>query len=136
MNKIQEEFEKRARESIIEELENCFEGHDEYILGLLAELKTSRDAEIEELKEECQGELKGMEIAFDIKQAEIEELRECIADIKQEEINKLKERYLRVRDALILGYTEEAYHTLYEMADPEFKSNHPWKEWEALKDGK
>ena len=78
-------------------------------------------AEIEELKEECQGELKGMEIAF---------------DIKQEAINKLKEGYLRVRDALILGDIEEAYHTLYKMADPEFKSNHPWKEWEALKDGK
>ena len=26
-------------ERIIEELENCFLGHDEYILGLLAELK-------------------------------------------------------------------------------------------------
>ena len=113
--------------------------------GIVAESYMRKEAEINKLK----GELKGMEIAFDIKQEEIEELRECIADTKQyqagyrsgvksqqAEIKKLKEGYLRVRDALILGDTEEAYHTLYKMADPEFKSNHPWKEWEALKDGK
>ena len=29
----------RDVESIIEELENCFQGHDEYILGLLGDLK-------------------------------------------------------------------------------------------------
>lgn len=31
----------RDAESIIEELENCFQGHDEYILGLLSELRDS-----------------------------------------------------------------------------------------------
>lgn len=38
-------------DKIIEELENCFIGHDEYILGLLAELKKSRDEEIKKLRD-------------------------------------------------------------------------------------
>ena len=45
--------------------------HNKEVYGLKAEIKMLK------------GELKGMEIAFDIKQAEIEELRECIADTKQ-----------------------------------------------------
>lgn len=42
----------RDTEEIIEELENCFLGHDEYILGLLAELKKSKDPEIKKLRDE------------------------------------------------------------------------------------
>ena len=44
-------MDKRSSEEIIEELENCFINHDEYILRLLAELKESRDAEIKKLRE-------------------------------------------------------------------------------------
>ena len=41
----------RETETIIEELENCFVGYDEYILGLLAKLKESRDEEIKKLRD-------------------------------------------------------------------------------------
>jgi len=47
----------RETEKIIEELENCFVGHDEYILGLLAELRKSRDEDlnkaVQEEREAC-----------------------------------------------------------------------------------
>jgi hypothetical protein len=41
-------------------------------------------------------------------------------------------KLLYIRDCLIKGDTDEAYHMLYSMADPKFEKTAPWQEWEAL----
>ena len=42
------------------------------------------------------------------------------------------EKLLYMRDCLIRGDVDEAYHTLYGLASPNFDKFSPWSEWEAL----
>ena len=39
-------------------------------------------------------------------------------------------KILKARDALVAGDTDEAYHQLYSIADPEFLSRDPWAKLE------
>ena len=39
---------------------------------------------------------------------------------------------LAIRDNLIKGDVDEAYHILYSVADPKFEKHNPWAEWEAF----
>lgn len=47
------------------------------------------------------------------------------------EIERLASAIIDARDFLVTGQKEEAYHRLYEAANPEFDSLEPWKELEA-----
>lgn len=44
--------------------------------------------------------------------------------------NEVVEKILRVRDALVIGNNEEAYHQLYSIAAPLFDKYFPWEEME------
>ena len=41
--------------------------------------------------------------------------------------NDIKLKLLKIRDALVLEDIDEAYHTLYSIADPTFESYEPWQ---------
>jgi hypothetical protein len=42
-------------------------------------------------------------------------------------------KLLAIRDALVKGDVEEAYHQLYSLADPEFCNLQPWAELERIR---
>lgn len=52
---------------------------------------------------------------------------------KKETPNVLAEKLLAMRNALIRGDLNEAYHQLYTIADPEFESLTPWKNLEEAR---
>lgn len=65
----------------------------------------------------------------------IDEVTNMVGD-REAEIKKLKAELQRtqwgivkVRDELVKGDSDEAYHQLYKIADPEFKALDPWKEF-------
>ena len=45
------------------------------------------------------------------------------------------EKLLALRDELVRGDLEEAYHILYGIASPNFDQFEPWKKWELLGKG-
>lgn len=58
-------------------------------------------------------------------------MNEKLAAPKPEEATTTHKALLAVRDALIAGDCEEAYHRLYWLADRGRNSLTPWDEWES-----
>lgn len=53
-------------------------------------------------------------------------------DILAKQIKPIAEKLILLRDALVQGDTDEAYHQLYCIADPSFSKYDPWIELEKL----
>lgn len=62
--------------------------------------------------------------------AEIERKESNEQPVEQKLPNDVVEKLLKVRDYIAIGEYDEAYHHLYHIADPEFVSFFPWKEFE------
>ena len=77
----------RDTEEIIEELENCFLGYDEYILSLLAELKESRDEEIKKLRDALGETIRYMQMG----EIDARERGECFISILNQAVEALKD---------------------------------------------